>query len=79
MITFGALYETSGTTVYSTYDKNKKIFANTHRCIKYFEKVFPGKKIVLRKYCLRNVIKAPTTYVVQFEEKWREEWSSTTR
>ena len=43
--TFGALYEVSGTSVYSTDDKNKKTSANAHRCIKFFEKAFQSKEI----------------------------------
>ena len=38
------LYEASGISVHSTHDKNKNASANTHWCITYFEKKFPGKE-----------------------------------
>ena len=49
--TFEVLYEASGTYVYSTDNENKHTSANSHRCIKYFEKAFPGKEKFLHKAC----------------------------
>ena len=69
--TFGALYEASGTHVYSIDDKNTS--GNEHSCIKYFVKEFSGTEIFFRKACLRKVTKEPMTYAVRFNEKWRED------
>ena len=38
---FGVLYETSGTSVYSTEDVAKSTPSNAHSCVNYFVNAFP--------------------------------------